>query len=445
MGIRFAFIADDFTGATDVLETLASAGARARLYLNRVPAEVETDIQAIGVATTARATASTELPHLLAPLFETLIALDPLVIQYKVCSTFDSSPHIGNIATAIATAWKHFPHQCVIPVIVGAPRLGRWVVFGNLFARYNVTGTIYRLDRHPVMRFHPVTPMEESDLGLILQSQGLQHTIDYLTVLDYTLGSAACLDKFQRSDRVVLIADTLIDEHLTKLGRLVRSSLRPPTLVIGSSGATQALCSALVDEGTFSGQSLLGAPQPTHPILVVSGSCSRVSARQAERAVAAGFCEFAISPGRLLNDDHYLHELAAQIAERLKAGRSVVAHTCSGPDDARLLNVQAPADRLQLGRALGHQLGKLVLHTASCTPIRRIIVTGGDTSGYVALAAGLTALDPIAVIVPGAPLCRAHASNTVLDGIEFCFKGGQTGPEDFYLIARDGIGVSSVG
>jgi uncharacterized protein YgbK (DUF1537 family) len=439
MSVDFAYIADDFTGATDVLEALASAGARARLYLNCAPSAVEPGLQAIGIATTARATAAAELPHVLAPLFDALVSLQPAIVQYKVCSTFDSSPEIGNIATVISTAWERFPHQSVLPVIVGAPRLGRWVVFGNLFARYGVTAKIYRLDRHPVMRFHPITPMEESDLGVILHHQGLSHPVEYLTVLDYTLDQSTSFEKFQRTDRTVLIADTLLEEHLTTLGRLVLAALRTPALVIGSSGATQAICNALIERGKFCGEPLLAAPYPVDPVLVVSGSCSRVSANQTQRAIQAGFCEIAIVPDKLLHNDAYIEEVAQKIAQRLCRGKSVIAHTCSGPDDPRLLNRHSPWERLHLGRALGRQLGELVARVAGRVPVRRIIVTGGDTSGYVALAAGLKALDPIAVIAPGAPLCLACAPQTCLDGIEFCFKGGQTGPEDFYLIARDGV------
>ena len=53
------------------------------------------------------------------------------------------------------------------PMIVGAPRLARYQVFGNLFAA--VDGVGYRLDRHPTMSRHPVTPMDEADLRVHLR------------------------------------------------------------------------------------------------------------------------------------------------------------------------------------------------------------------------------------------------------------------------------------
>ncbi len=53
-----------------------------------------------------------------------------------------------------------------VPVVVGAPQLKRYTAFGHLFAAYQ--GKVYRIDRHPVMSRHPVTPMDEADLALHL-------------------------------------------------------------------------------------------------------------------------------------------------------------------------------------------------------------------------------------------------------------------------------------
>ena len=88
--------------------------------------------------------------------------------HYKICSTYDSSPEIGSIGFATDLAYQYFPSQ-YIPLIVGAPFLNRFTVFGNLFARIN--GITFRLDRHPTMSRHPVTPMDESDLRIHLAKQ----------------------------------------------------------------------------------------------------------------------------------------------------------------------------------------------------------------------------------------------------------------------------------
>ena len=95
------------------------------------------------------------------PAFAWLKALGAAVCHYKVCSTFDSSPAVGNIGRAIEIGRRVFG-QAAVPLLVGAPQLKRYTAFGNLFAAYR--GETYRIDRHPVMSRHPVTPMDEADL-----------------------------------------------------------------------------------------------------------------------------------------------------------------------------------------------------------------------------------------------------------------------------------------
>lgn len=102
--------------------------------------------------------------------FQALRALRPRLVHYKVCSTFDSSPQIGSIGRAMEIGARVFGSP-VVPLQVGAPVLGRYCVFGHLFARSGLDSDPYRLDRHPTMSRHPITPMTESDLRLHLAPQ----------------------------------------------------------------------------------------------------------------------------------------------------------------------------------------------------------------------------------------------------------------------------------
>jgi len=92
----------------------------------------------------------------LRPAFERLRALGTRHVHYKVCSTFDSSPTVGNIGRAIEVGQSVFEPE-LVPLLVAAPSLGRYCVFGNLYARMGIgsEGAIYRLDRHPSMSKHP--------------------------------------------------------------------------------------------------------------------------------------------------------------------------------------------------------------------------------------------------------------------------------------------------
>ena len=101
-------------------------------------------------------------------IFTRLSELRAGICHYKVCSTFDSSPAVGSIGRALEIGQDVFRTSWV-PVVVAAPHLARYVLFGNLFAAGG--GAIHRIDRHPTMRRHPVTPMDEGDLRLHLAQQ----------------------------------------------------------------------------------------------------------------------------------------------------------------------------------------------------------------------------------------------------------------------------------
>jgi uncharacterized protein YgbK (DUF1537 family) len=84
-------------------------------------------------------------------------------------------------------------------------------------------------------------------------------------------------------------------------------------------------------------------------------------------------------------------------------------------------------------------LGRLVRVVLDSTPVRRMIVAGGDTSGQVARALGIEALEMIAELTRGSPLCRASAPGSPADGMEITFKGGQIGPADFFRQVEQGV------
>ena len=167
-----AFYGDDFSGSSDVLEVLAGAGVRTVLFLK--PPRPEqlarfSDLRAVGVAGLSRSLPTERMDAELRPAFEALGKLAPLV-HYKICSTFDSSPSVGSVGRAIDIGRDLFAPRYV-PLVVGAPALGRYCVFGNLFARAGTGGPVHRLDRHPTMAHHPVTPMDEADLIRLLSRQ----------------------------------------------------------------------------------------------------------------------------------------------------------------------------------------------------------------------------------------------------------------------------------
>jgi uncharacterized protein YgbK (DUF1537 family) len=90
------------------------------------------------------------------------------------------------------------------------------------------------------------------------------------------------------------------------------------------------------------------------------------------------------------------------------------------------------------GERFGAALGELLRELLLASRVRRVVVAGGDTATHAVKQLGLTALTFVAPLTPGAPLCRAHAPGSPLDGLELVLKGGQIGPETFFAEVRDG-------
>ena len=164
--LLMAYYGDDFTGSADAMEALTLNGVPTVLFLDRpdpaLLAERIKEVRAVGVAGTSRAMTPAQMDVELPGQFSSSGCGVPL-IHYKVCATFDSSPKIGSIGHAADIAFEVIRPPFGI-IAQGVPIIGRYVVFGNHFT--TVGDKTYRLDRHPMMSKHPITPMDEGDLRL---------------------------------------------------------------------------------------------------------------------------------------------------------------------------------------------------------------------------------------------------------------------------------------
>jgi len=444
--LRLAFYGDDFTGSTDALEFLTRAGARTALFIEpptparlaRYPA-----LQAIGVAGMTRSLGPEAMEAELRPALSALRALGAPHVHYKVCSTFDSSPTIGSIGRAIDVAVEIFKARFV-PLLVGAPALGRYCVFGNLFARMGIgsDGAIHRLDRHPGMSRHPVTPAHESDLRRHLAKQTKKRIglIDILQVARSETEARTALEGVLADGAEIVLFDVLYAEQLARLGGLIDTyaSRARPLFSVGSSGVEMALGAHWAARGRLSPAGHWDDPGPAEPLLVASGSCSPVTAHQIAWALAHNFEEVALDPVVLAKTGdprEVLRPLAAATIAHLQAGRNVIVHTSRGKVNPRMADWRGRSAQV-LGRALGRVIRAAIEHTG----VKRVVIAGGDTSSYVARALGIEAVEMIAPLAPGAPLCRVRAPASPVDGLKVNFKGGQVGGEDYFgRAARGGI------
>lgn len=452
--LLMAFYGDDFTGSTDALEFLGRSGIRTVLFIE-APSASQLDrypgLQAIGIAGMSRSLSPLEMEAELQPVFTALAGLNPCHVHYKVCSTFDSSPDIGSIGRAIDIGARVFNTKTV-PLLVAAPILGRYCLFGNLFARMGIgsEGNIYRLDRHPSMSRHPVTPAEESDLRLHLARQ-TDKSIGLFDILE--------LKKYQQQSRQpawegqdIVLFDALEQEELKSIGAIIEGMSGPQQTLFsaGSSGIEMALGAYWRQNGILNEKAAWGNTLQEGAVLIVSGSCSPVTAAQIAHALKNGFTEIAIDTISLaaaasatdLSAGSILLEAAAekyaqQAVELAGQGKHPLVHTSLGNDDPRVTETdklfrEKHFAKAATARLYGSLLGLIARKTAEKTTLRRVVVAGGDTSSYAARAMGIAAVEMIAPLSPGAPVCRADAPGSAVDQLELVFKGGQVGKEDFF-------------
>ena len=433
---RYAWYGDDFTGASDTLATLAAAGRRALLFLappspTRLAAAGPLD--ALGIAGIARALDPAAMAAEMRPVARCFADLAPDITHYKCCSTFDSAVTVGNLVHGLE-ALRRPEHEHTPVVLGGQPSLGRHCAFGTLFATAQAGGEVHRIDRHPTMRSHPVTPMHEADLRRHLETLGLPGValID-LRALDAAVATAtvepiqrAVMERLSARPRALLF-DTTRDAHLGRIGQWLWERARQrPQRVLGASSVAQAALAHWPGMPDTSLATVRGATPAASPVFLLVGSLSPVTAAQAAHARGA-YHQVLIDPSVLLHDAAAASALARHCSDLLAQGRSVMARTTAPATDAPPpLTVAGLCARL-LAEVIGNS-----------PQVRRVGVAGGDTSSLAVRALPAWGLAWQGELGTGVPLLRLHADDAPLDGLELMLKGGQMGPPDVFMRLRDG-------
>ncbi|WP_454778746.1 four-carbon acid sugar kinase family protein [Georgenia muralis] len=412
------FVADDFTGGVDVLLQAARCGQPATMFLSEkafLTAEPSELPSCTGVATTFRRSAPSEVEDGLRRILDHAAAAEPRVVQYKICSTADSSPTRGSVRPPFEQFLQRGAKR--VALLVGQPGLRRYTAFAHHFA--NDRGTVYRLDRQPTMANHPSTPMHESDLRLHFAEQ-INEQVGSITLEDLRDNETldAAWNRETEAGRRLVVLDVVRPEDLATHGTALTADR--PAYVIGSGGATLGLGAALGwKEGAMQHAPAAAAGGP---VLVVAGSCSKLTAAQIARV--ADLPEWTVHSW---DPTQPVDSLATEAGRLLDSGQHVLVHS-GGATSA------GPADRPVLGMTVPQGLARVV--SATLGRFARLVVAGGDTSGDVLTLLGATTLTTLAVLDRDTCLCLVAGIGE--SDLEVVLKGGQIGSLDFFVRAAQG-------
>ena len=404
-------IGDDFTGSSDLANTLAKGGMRVTQYSGAPSAPAAAEVEAGVVALKSRSIDPSRAVAMSLEALDWLLAQGCQQIFFKYCSTFDSTVegNIGPVADALAEA---LDARKVI-VCPAFPGTGRSLYQGCLFVGD-------KLLNESGMQNHPLTPMTDPDIRRWLAPQ-TRFDVGHVAAQDVFAGAAAIAAGLEREDKAgkrLIVVDAIRDEDLVEIGKAAH---RLP-LVTGGSGVAMGLPANFgktPSQPDWRGES--------GSCVVLSGSCSIATRGQVARHLRD-------NPGREI------------VAAEVIAGRQTAGETAdwllaqdgapiaySSADPAVVSAVQREFGRETSAEALESffaEVARLVVEGGAT----RVISAGGETSGAVVEGLGITALEIGPEIAPGVPALRAGPDLVV------ALKSGNFGAEDFFEHAAHVLG-----
>lgn len=414
MSVLFGAIADDFTGATDLAGLLARSGLPVSLRIG-VPTEPAGRDETAAFEVIALKCRTAPVDDAVAEALAALSWLKAAGAQrfyWKYCSTFDSTAagNIGPVAEALMADLR-VGQTLYCPAF---PENGRSVFMGHLFVGEQL------LSESP-MKDHPLTPMRDSNLVRLLQTQ-VKGGVGLASRVDVARGPKALkakLDELYSRKLAHIIVDAVSDEDLLTIAT---AALDMP-LMTGGSALAAPLPQLYLERGMLSEGHEAGAkPVVAQGQIVLSGSCSAMTRAQVEDYRPRAAC-LRLDPLSLDKEG------AASALAWLRA---------LSPDAAKLIYASAEPEAVRAAqKALGaERAGYLVedaladlARAAFDLGIRRFVVAGGETAGAVAKALGVARLEIGREIAPGVPWTYAQVKG---ETVALALKSGNFGGKAFF-------------
>lgn len=414
MTIKLGCIADDFTGATDLANNLVQAGMRVLQAIGVPEHALSADVDAVVIALKSRtAPVDDAVADSLAAL-QWLQSQGAQQIYFKYCSTFDSTPQ-GNIGPVTEALMDALGTEVTIAT-PAFPDNKRTVFKGYLFV-----GDV--LLHESGMQNHPLTPMTDSNLVRVMQSQCARKVglIDYAVVQQGTLAIQQHIELLRSQGIGIAIVDALTNHDLIQIG----PALKQLPLITAGSGVAIGLPQNF---GLSPHNQAAALPCSSGTRAIVSGSCSLATNAQVAAFIKAGHTAFALDPAQIAAGGNVIDSILAQALPALQAGPVLVYSTA---DAAAVKAVQAKLGGARVGAMIEDAIAAIARGLIE-GGVGQLIVAGGETAGACVQALGITQMQIGRQIDPGVPWCYAHTTVQGNKGIHIALKSGNFGSIDFF-------------
>ncbi len=421
MSVLLGAIGDDFTGSTDLANTLVKEGMSTVQVIGVPRPGLDIgDAAAVVVALKSRTIPANDA------VAQSLAALDWLrgqgarQIFFKYCSTFDSTAegNIGPVADALMDALDT-DFALVCPAFPGT---GRTIYQGYLFVGD-------RLLAESSMKDHPLTPMRDSDLVRLMGAQSAREVglVPHARVAAGATAIAAAVDGLRGAGKSYGVVDVIADDDLRAIGRAAADH----ALITGGSGIALGLPANFRDHGALGGPQAPTLPNAEGRSVVLAGSCSAATRGQIALAEKAW-------PTAKLDVDRIVAgaEVAGEtIAWALAQPAETPVLIYSSADPQEVADVQQRHGRDRAGAAIERAMGEIARGLVG-GGAHRLIVAGGETAGAVVSALGVEMLRIGPEIDPGVPWTEAPAGADLgAPTLALALKSGNFGAEDFFAKA----------
>ena len=414
MALLLGCIADDVTGASDLALMLSQNGVPAALCLGMPDPGKPVTTPAVVIALKIRTEPAQDAVALAEDAARWLIDHDAGQIFFKYCSTFDSTAkgNIGPVADALLTlAGESF--TVLLPAF---PDNARTVRQGNLYV-----GDV-PLAESP-MRHHPLTPMTESSLPVLMDAQTSPGCTGLVEQAVVDRGSSAIkteLQRLRRSGMRYAAVDTARNSDFETIAEAV-SDLK---VLTGGSGIAQGLAAAYRREGLIDSDSISqDLPKVAGNAAVLAGSCSAATQAQVD-AYKDQVESIEIDPETLLDSENSSDQLADRACEAADRG-NVLVYSTTDPYKLKLIQEELGTEEsaVLVENAIAHISRRL-----ADAGIRKFVIAGGETSGAVAKALSIREVRIGPQIDPGVPWMYTPDEPQIV----IAFKSGNFGAPDFF-------------